>query len=374
MLTRGAVVRKAPGSYETVDLLLDDPRPGLEVRVEMRAAGLCHSDDHIATGDLPVAVYPFAGGHEGAGVVVEAPPNPRGIVEGDHVVLCFVPSCGHCRFCAMGRHNLCRNGGSTVTGARPGTTDDYRLRLAGTGEPVGQMSGISTFCRTTTVSVDSLVRIEKDLPFAPMALLSCGVGTGWGSAVHDAEVRPGDTVVVMGVGGVGINAVQGASHAGALNVIAVDPVAFKRESALRFGATHAVADIAEAEELARQFTDGQGADSVVVTVGVTRSEHIAQAVAAVRKAGICVLTGVGDFTEVGIDIPASGFAMFGKRLQGSLYGSCSPQLDIPRQIDLYRAGVLKLDELITRTYSQDEIAQAYADLHAGRNIRGVVAF
>jgi len=373
MHTKGAVVRKAPGSYETVDLLVDDPRPG-EVRVEMRAAGLCHTDDHIATGDLPLPVYPYAGGHEGVGVVVEAPPNHRGLVEGDHVVLCFVPSCGYCRFCAMGRHNMCQKGGSTLTGARPGTTDDFRLHLAETGEPVGQMAGLSAFCRTTTTSVDSLVKIDRDLPFEPMALLSCGVGTGWGSAVNDAGVGPGDTVIVMGIGGIGMNAVQGARHAGALNIIAVDPVPFKREKAPEFGATHAVATMEEASELARQFTDGQGADSAIVTVGVTRSQHIGEAVDAIRKAGVCVLTGIGDSTATGVEISPSAFTTYGKRLQGSLYGSCSPLLDIPRQIDLYRGGVLKLDELITRTYNQDQIAEGFQDMHAGRNIRGVVVF
>jgi len=373
MHTKGAVIRSAPGSYETVDLLLGDLRPG-EMRVEMRAAGLCHTDDHIATGDLALPIYPYAGGHEGVGVVVEATPNHRGIVEGDHVVLCFVPSCGFCRFCSMGRHNLCQNGGGTLTGARPGTTDDFRLRLAETGEPVGQMAGVSAFCQTTTVSVDSLVKIDKDLPFAPMALLACGVGTGWGSAVNDAQIAPGDTVIVMGIGGIGMNAIQGARHAGALNIIAVDPVAFKREKATEFGATHAVETMEEANELARQFTQGQGADSAIVTVGVTRSEHIGEAVDSIRKAGVCVVTGIGDFSEVGVAIPPGPFAMYGKRLQGTIYGSCSPQLDIPRQIQLYRAGVLKLDELITRTYQQDEIAQGFRDMHAGLNIRGVVTF
>lgn len=371
--TRGAVIRKAPGTYETVDIELDDPRPG-EVRIEMRAAGLCHSDDHVATGDLPVGTYPFAGGHEGAGVVVEAPPNDRGIVEGDHVVVSFVPSCGHCRFCAMGRFNFCQLGGSTLTGARPGTTDDFRLHLADTGEPVGQMAGVSTFCATTVASVDSIVRIEKDLPWTSMCLLSCGVGTGWGSAVHDAGIAFGDTVIVMGIGGVGINAVQGAAHAGATNVIAVDPVAFKREKAGELGATHAVSTMDEAAELARQFTDGQGADAAIVTVGVTASEHVGQAVGAIRKAGVVVLTGVGDFSKVEAAIPLSAFAMYGKRLQGTLFGSCSPQRDIPRQIALYRAGVLKLDELVTAMYTPDQVAQGYRDMHDGRNLRGVVVF
>lgn len=265
MHTRGAVIRKAPGDYEVVDLELDDPRQG-EVQIELGAAGLCHSDDHIATGDMRAGIYPFAGGHEGAGVVVAAPPNHRGIREGDHVVCVFIPSCGHCRWCSVGKHNFCDLGGGALTGSRREDPTDFRLHLADSGAPVGQMAGISTFCATTTVSVDSVVKIDDDLPFTSMCLLSCGVGTGWGSAVNDAEVEPGHTVIVMGVGGVGINAVQGAAHAGATSIIAVDPVAFKREQALKLGATHAVADMAEAAELARQFTNGQGADSAIVTV------------------------------------------------------------------------------------------------------------
>ena len=217
MQTRGAVITKAPGTYEVVDLEVDDPEPG-EIRVRVMAAGLCHSDDHVATGDLPVAVYPFAGGHEGAGIVTDAPPNHKGIREGDHVVFSFVSSCGHCRFCSIGKHNFCDLGAGALRGARISDPTSFRLRTTG-GDPVGQMAGVSTFCRDSTVSVDSVVKIDKDLPFPEMALLSCGVGTGWGSAVNDAEVGPGDVVIVMGIGGVGINAVQGALHAGALYLI-----------------------------------------------------------------------------------------------------------------------------------------------------------
>ncbi|NMO88251.1 NDMA-dependent alcohol dehydrogenase [Actinomycetospora sp. TBRC 11914] len=371
MRTRGAVVREAPGKYEVVDIDLDDPRPG-ELQVRVMAAGLCHSDDHIATRDLPVAVYPFAGGHEGAGIVTVAPPNHKGIREGDHVVFSFVPACGRCRWCAVGRSHLCNMGGSTLSGARPGTTDDFRLHLAEDGRPVGQMSGLSTFCATTTVSVDSVVPLPDDIDFEVACLLSCGVGTGWGSAVNDAAVRPGDAVIVMGVGGVGINAVQGAAHAGATTLVGVDPVPFKREKALEFGATHAVATMDEAVEIVRGPTDGQGADSAIVTVGVTRPDHIGEAFAAIRKAGTCVVTGVGLMTQVGIDIPAGQLAFYGKRLQGSLFGSTNAGADIARQIQLYRQGALKLDELVTTTYALDDIAQGYEDMHAGRNLRGVV--
>ncbi|MGH9294819.1 MAG: alcohol dehydrogenase catalytic domain-containing protein, partial [Acidimicrobiales bacterium] len=227
MKTRGAVVREAPGKYEVVDLDVEDPRTR-ELRVRMVASGLCHSDDHVATGDIPVAVYPFCGGHEGAGVVEEVGPNTPGWEKGDHVVFSFLPGCGRCRWCASGMQNLCDLGAGLLSGARFDDPTSFRLHLDD-GSPVGQMCGISTFAEVTTVGVDSALKVDKDLPLESICLLGCGVGTGWGSAVNSAGVRPGDTVIVMGIGGIGINAVQGAAHAGASNVVAVDPVPFKRE-------------------------------------------------------------------------------------------------------------------------------------------------
>ncbi len=372
MQTRGAVITKAPGSFEVIDLELDDPRQG-EIRVRMVASGLCHSDDHLATGDIPAGVYPFAGGHEGAGVVDQVGPHTAGFEEGDHVVFSFLPGCGRCRWCAAGMQNLCDLGAGLLSGARFEDPTSFRLHTTG-GEPVGQMCGISTFCAHTVVSLNSAVKIDKDLPLDKVCLLGCGVGTGWGSAVNSAAVGPGDTVIVMGVGGIGINAVQGAAHAGASNVIAVDPVAMKREKAMQLGATHAFDGIAEADELAKSLTDGQGADSVIVTIGVVHGEHVAQAFAATRKAGTVVVTGLGDITEVGIPVSLGELTLFQKRIQGSLFGESSPSSDILRQAQMYRDGKLKLDELVTATYTLDQVAQGYEDMHAGKNIRGVVLF
>jgi NDMA-dependent alcohol dehydrogenase len=373
MHTRGAIVRKTPGKFEVVDLEVDDPREN-EVQVQMVASGLCHSDDHVATGDLPVAIYPHAGGHEGAGIVSKAGSNRKGLKEGDHVVFSFLPSCGYCRWCASGMQNLCDLGANLTAGSRFDNPTDYRLKLAGTDQPVGQMLGISTFCEVTTVSADSAIKIPDDIPLDKACLTGCGVGTGWGSAVNSAEVQPGHTVIVMGIGGIGINAVQGASHAGASNIIAVDPVAFKREKAQELGATHAVESMEEASELAKQLTNGQGADSSIVTVGVIKPEHVAQALGAVRKAGTCVVTALGNVTEVGLPIAISELTLFQKRLQGALFGASNPNWDILRQLQLYREGVLKLDELVTKTYSLDEVAQGYQDMHDGKNIRGVIRY
>jgi NDMA-dependent alcohol dehydrogenase len=371
MKTRGAILRKAPSKYEVVELDLDDPRPG-ELQVKLVASGLCHSDDHIATGDIPAGIYPMAGGHEGAGIVTKVGLHTPGFEEGDHVVFSFLPGCGRCRWCATGHQNLCDLGQFLLAGCRPDDPTSFRLSLD--GAPVGQMSGISTFCENTTVSVHSTVKIPKDIPLQSACLTGCSVGTGWGSAVNYANVQQGQTVIVMGIGGIGINAVQGAVHAGAANVIAVDPVPFKREKAEQFGATHAVASIEEATELARQFTNGQGADSSIVTVGVTKDEHVAAAFAAIRKQGTCVVTGLGDITKAGVNIPLGELTLFQKRLQGSLFGESAPSFDIPRQLDLYQNGLLKLDELVTTTYTLDEINQGYEDMHAGKNLRGVIRY
>ena len=374
MQTRGAIVRQAPGKYEVVDLEVDDPRPG-EVQVKLVASGLCHSDDHIATGDIPVGVYPFAGGHEGAGIVTAAPPNHKGIKEGDHVVFSFLPSCGHCRWCASGQQNLCDLGAGLLAGSRWEDPTDFRLRLAGTDTPVGQMCGISTFVETTTVSADSVVKVDSDLPLDKICLLGCNVGTGWGAAVNSAQVQPGHTVIVMGIGGVGINAVQGAAHAGAANIIAVDPVALKRENATQLGATHGVETMEEATELAKQFTNGQGADSAIITVGVIKPEYVGQAMASIRKAGTVVVTALGNIADTTpLPVSLADVTLFQKRIQGSLFGESNPNWDILRQIELYRAGVLKLDEVITTTYSLDQIAEGYEAMHAGTNQKGVIVY
>ncbi len=372
MRTRGAVITKSPGEYEVIDLELDEPRQG-ELMVKMAASGLCHSDDHLATGDMPAALYPFCGGHEGSGVVEKVGPGTAGFEVGDHVIFSFLPGCGRCRWCASGMQNLCDLGATLLTGARPDDPTSYRMHTVD-GQPVGQMCGISTFAEHTVVNIASAVKIEKDLPLDKVCLLGCGVGTGWGSAVNSAQVRPGDTVIIMGIGGIGINAVQGAAHAGASNVIAVDPVAMKREKALQLGATHAFADIAEADALAKSVTNGQGADSCIVTIGVVKGEHVGQAFSAIRKAGTVVVTGLGNMAEVGLPVSLAELTLFQKRIQGSLFGASSPSSDILRQAQMYRDGKINLDDLVTSTYSLDDIAQGYRDMHAGKNIRGVILF
>ena len=367
MKTKAAVLLEAPGKWDIVTLDVEEPRPG-ELLVKMVASGLCHSDDHVCTGDIPVAVYPFAGGHEGAGIVEKVGPSTPGWEVGDHVVMSFLPGCGRCRWCASGMQNLCDLGATLLSGSRP----DGSFRMSLDGQPVGQMCGISTFAEHSLIDVASAVKVPKDLPLDKACLVGCGVGTGWGSAVNSAKVYPGQTIIVMGIGGIGINAVQGAAHAGATNVIAVDPVAFKREKAQEFGATHSFATMEEATAFAQSVTNGQGADAAIVTVGVTKGEHVAQAFSSIRKAGTVVVTGLGNLMEVGIPISIGELTLFQKRIQGSLFGESSPSRDILWMLDLYRSGKLKLDELVSQTYTLDTVNDGYADMHAGKNLRGVL--
>ncbi|MEU2349672.1 NDMA-dependent alcohol dehydrogenase [Modestobacter sp. NPDC049651] len=370
--TRGAVLRSAPGKWEVTDLLADDPQVG-EIQVKLAVAGLCHSDDHIATGDMPQGHYPIVGGHEGAGVVTAVGPGVRDIAEGDHVVFSFLPACGRCRWCATGKQYLCDSGANIGIGSRWDDPESFRMGLTD-GTRAGQMCGLGSFSELTTIDVRSAVKISPDVPMDVAALVSCGVGTGFGTATQAGAVEPGETVIVMGIGGIGINAVQGAAFAGASHVIAVDPVPFKQEKAREFGATHAFGDIAEAADFARSVTNGQGADKALVTVGVTTGEHVAQALNAVRKAGVVVVTGLGPVSAVGLPISSMDFTLFGKEIKGALFGDQNPTTDIPRMIRLWQEGHLKLDGLITNRYSLDDINTGYEDMHAGKNIRGVLAF
>jgi S-(hydroxymethyl)glutathione dehydrogenase/alcohol dehydrogenase len=366
MKTRAAVLREIGKPFEIVELDLDEPKAG-EVLVKFAASGLCHSDDHLRTGDIPVR-YPIVGGHEGAGVVQQVGAGVSRLAAGDHVVASFLPVCGKCRFCARGRTNLCDLGRFLVDNSLPDGT--YRYHEGATD--FGQMCLLGTFSQYAVLSEASVVQIEDDIPLELAALVSCGVPTGFGSAVNAGEVRPGDTTIVYGIGGVGANALQGASVAGARYVIAVDPVEFKRTSAMTFGATHAVATAEEAHALAQELSWGVGADQAIVTMGVVTEEVVSAAFAAIRKRGTVVLTGLAGPGAKTVNISGFELSLFEKRLQGALFGSSNPFDDIPRILDLYRAGKVKLSELITARYTLDQVNQGYEDMMAGRNIRGVI--
>lgn len=369
MKTRAAVLLDQPSKWEVVEIDLDEPKDH-EVLVRMMATGLCHSDEHIATGDTIMPHFPYCGGHEGAGIIEAVGAGVHGLQPGDHIVTSFIPSCGRCYWCARGMQNLCDNGALIASGIMLDGT--YRMHLE--GQDVAMSSLVGTFSELTVMPEWSCIKIPSHVSLRTAALLGCGVPTGWGSAVNAAQVRVGDVVIVMGVGGIGINAVQGAAHAGASRVIVADPGEFKRQTALRFGATDAFPSIDEAAEFARSLTNGQGADAAIITVGVLSSEFVGQAFNAIRKAGTVVVTSVAPTDVVSIAVNPLVLTFFQKRIQGSLYGMMSPAGDIPRLLALYEQGYLKLDELITRTYRLDEINTGYDDMYAGRNIRGLIEF
>jgi S-(hydroxymethyl)glutathione dehydrogenase/alcohol dehydrogenase len=253
MKTKAAVLRELGSDFEIAEMDLDPPKTG-EVLMRWVAAGLCHSDEHLRTGDIPVR-YPIVGGHEGAGIVEEVGTGVTRLKPGDHVVCSFLPVCGKCRFCARGMTNMCDLGALLYDNCLP----DGTFRFHAGGLDFGQMCLLGTFSQYSTVSEHSCVKIDDDLPLETAALVGCGVPTGWGTAVNAGGVRPGETVVIYGIGGVGINAVQGAAFAGAQHIIAVDPLANKREFAEQFGATHSAPDAAQAQELATDLTRGVGA-------------------------------------------------------------------------------------------------------------------
>jgi NDMA-dependent alcohol dehydrogenase len=366
MKTKAAVLREVGKDWEIIELDLDPPQAG-EVLVRYVASGLCHSDDHLRTGDIPVR-YPIVGGHEGAGIVEEVGPGVTRLKPGDHIVCSFLPACGYCRFCARGETNLCDMGALLVDNCLP----DGTFRFHAEGQDFGQMCLVGTFSQWATVSVASCIKVDDDLPLETVALVGCGVPTGFGTSVNAGGVRPGDTVVIYGIGGVGINAVQGAAIAGATNVIVVDPLPNKREAAERLGATHSAADAAQAQQLVTDLTRGVGADQALVTVGVVTEDVIDAAFAAIRKGGTVIVTGLAGPGKKNIKLSSFELTLFQKRLEGALFGGGNPFDDIPLMLDLYRAGRLKLDELITTRYRLDEVNQGYRDLLDGRNIRGVL--
>jgi alcohol dehydrogenase (nicotinoprotein) len=364
--TRAAVLYDVGKEWELVELELDPPKAN-EVLVRFVASGLCHSDDHLRTGDIPVR-YPIVGGHEGAGIVEEVGEGVTRLKPGDHVICSFLPVCGHCRFCSRGQTNLCDLGALLVDNCLP----DGTFRLHGGGQDYGQMCLLGTFSQYATLSVHSCIKVDDDLPLETVVLVGCGVPTGWGTAVNAGGVRAGDTVVVYGVGGVGINAVQGASFAGAQHVIAVDPLPNKREIAERLGATHVAADADQAQELITELTLGVGADHALVTVGVVSEDVIRAAFTAVRKHGDVIVTGLAGPGKINIQLPSFELTLFEKQIKGALFGGGNPFDEIPRMLDLYRSGRLKLDELVTTRYRLEDVNQGYQDLLDGKNVRGVL--
>jgi S-(hydroxymethyl)glutathione dehydrogenase/alcohol dehydrogenase len=231
---------------------------------------------------------------------------------------------------------------------------------------------LGTFSQYGTIHQNSAVKVDDDLSLEAAVLVGCGVPTGWGSAVNTADVQPGDTVAVFGVGGIGINAVQGARYAGAKYVVAIDPLENKRAKALELGATHAFGSADEAMQAVTELTRGQGADSAILTVGLMTDEVVASGFNIVGKDGVVVVTGLNKLEEETVRVSGAILTLFRKSIKGSLFGDCNPTYDIPKILGLYKSGDLKLEELITRTYTLDQVNEGYEDLMSGKNVRGVM--
>ena len=369
MKTKAAILWETNTPWSVEEIELDPPGPG-EVLVKMAASGLCHSDEHLVTGDLPFAL-PIIGGHEGAGVVLEVGAGVSWLSAGDHVVFGFIPSCGRCPSCSTGHQNLC-DLGALMGGGKQIT--DGTSRHHAKGQDLSLMCILGTFSHHTVVNEASCIKIDDDVPLDRACLLGCGVVTGWGSAVYAAEVGPGDTVAVVGAGGIGSNAIQGARLAGAKRIIAIDPVEFKREKAMEFGATHTASSMAEALPLIQELTWGTMANKVIMTMGVGSGELIGEALALTAKRGRVVVTNIHPAMEYSASMSLLDLTLMEKQVVGSLFGSRNPRADIPKLIGLYREGQVDLDGLVTNTYTLDGVNDGYEAMRAGTSIRGVLKF
>lgn len=368
MKTKAALLWGLGQKWEVEEIDLDPPGHG-EVLVKLTASGLCHSDEHLVTGDLPIPL-PVVGGHEGAGTIVEIGDGVDDLEIDDPVVLTFLPSCGRCSYCARGITNLCDLGAALMMG--PQLDGTYRFHAR--GEDVGQMCLLGTFSEYTVVPVASVVKVDKGTALDKAALIGCGVTTGYGSAVRSAEVKAGDTVVVLGAGGIGMNAIQGARIAGARYIVAVDPVEYKRKRAREFGATHVAPSADAAWKVVSELTRGQLADSCIMTTDVAEGAYTGSALALVGKRGKVIITAIGHPEETTITASLLEMTLYEKQIRGALYGSSNAQHDVPRLLELYNTGQLKLDELITREYRLEDINDGYEDMREGRNIRGLIRY
>ena len=353
---KAALLREAKTPLVIEDVEIEDPGPG-QLLVKTAASGVCHSDLHFIDGLWPAPV-PCILGHEAAGVVEQIGPGVTYVEPGDHVVLLFTPFCGSCRNCNTGRPNLCSEGRSTVP------------TLHIDGKIIPPFMSMSSFAEYMVVSEGGIVKIRKDIGLDKAALVGCGVMTGVGAAINTAKVEPGSACAVIGTGGVGLNVIQGCVLAGAERIIAIDIHPNKLEMAREFGATHFI-DASKEDAVAKvQELTGGGADYAFEAIGLP--DAITQAFNMIRAGGEAIIVGMA---PLGSEATISAVGFLGEKvLRGCLYGSTRPRYDMPRLIDLYIAGKLKLDELVSRTYPLEGINDAFAAMKNGEVARSVIIF
>jgi S-(hydroxymethyl)glutathione dehydrogenase/alcohol dehydrogenase len=383
MQVKASIVSELNGPWHTETIEIDEPHAD-EVKVKMAFAGMCHSDEHMRTGDMSPgemviemltgrkSMYPLIGGHEGSGVVQSVGANVTTLKVGDHVATSFIPSCGRCEYCASGRQYICDLGSHTLVG--PMISDGtWRHHLGDVN--LNRMCQLGTFSEHIVVHEASLIRVEPWYDLRAAALISCGISTGFGSAVNRGGTKPGDTVAVIGCGGVGSGAVQGAVHAGARAVIAIDTDQSKVDQALKIGATHGCNSTLDAAfTILPDLTMGKNCDVVILTVGVLTQELVEQARSITAKGGVVVVTSIAPYSDKNFDLNMFMFAMMNQELRGTVFGSESPRVQIPRLLRLHHEGKLHVDDLITEEYTLGGVQQGYDDLASGKNVRGVVRF
>jgi S-(hydroxymethyl)glutathione dehydrogenase / alcohol dehydrogenase len=345
------------------DVVLDAPRRG-EVRVRVVACGVCHSDVSLINGTFP-SMGPTIAGHEAAGVVVELGEGVTELAVGDHVVLTPNAACGHCAYCVKGLHSVCASAMSIATSVLP----DGTSRLSRGGEIVYHGLGVAAWADEIVVHANGAIRIDDDVPLDVACVIGCAVQTGVGAAINTADIEPGDAVLVLGAGGIGISIVQGAAVAGASRIIVSDPSESRREQALRFGATHVIDPTVDDVVATTMELTGIGADVAFEAVGSAALVEVG--INAVRNGGTTVLVGAAGVEDTVDFSPV--MAMFTeKKLVGSLLGLCWAPRDIPRLVALWQAGRLDLDGMVTSRRPLEEINDAIADLEAGRGLRTVL--
>jgi S-(hydroxymethyl)glutathione dehydrogenase/alcohol dehydrogenase len=359
---RAAVQFEVPGKLEIVDLVVDDPGPR-EVLIQVAASGLCHSDLHFLEGKYHTEL-PCVLGHEAAGVVLAVGRDVTYLQPGDHVITCLSSFCGTCRFCVTGRPYLCNRQGLE---RHPEDTP----RLSYNGQKVNQFARLGAFAEQMLVHENSTVVVDKRMPLDKAALVGCAVTTGVGAVVNTARIPLGATVAILGCGGVGLNAVQGAAMAGAGRVIAIDKLAWKLELAREFGATDVI-DASEADpvESVLELVPG-GVDFAFEAIGLKSAAE--QAFQMLGKGGTAVIVGMIPEGEM-IEINGELLMGDGKSLLGSNMGSNRFRVDIPKYVEAYLTGKLKLDELVSRKISLDEVNEGYDSVNRGEVARSVIVF
>ncbi len=369
MQTRAAVAFEAgkPLSIETVEL--DGPREG-EVLVEIMATGICHTDEFTRSGADPEGIFPAILGHEGAGVVVDVGAGVTSLKKGDHVIPLYTPECRECDYCTSGRTNLCQAIRTTQgQGLMPDGTSRFRIGK----DPIYHYMGCSTFSNFTVLPEIALAKIREDAPFDKVCYIGCGVTTGIGAVINTAKVRPGDNVIVFGLGGIGLNVIQGARLVGANMIVGVDLNPKRKDIAEKFGMTHFVNPKEVAGDLVPYLVDltNGGADHSFECIGNTGT---------MRQALECCHKGWGESTIIGVagageEISTRPFQLVtGRVWRGTAFGGAKGRTDVPKIVDWYMDGKINIDDLITHKLALDDINDGFDLMHRGESIRAVVEF